>query len=183
MQREVMIKKPLLNGDNRLVKAVVMSERDGVLRCVDPNARLKKPFDVKREDVVESSAVFRNRYAQQRGAVVPQQLPGRQSLSRILEAKVAAPKKSADSQSPSKLMHEKGVVLKSDDETKSGTSFHVGQKIRHKKSGWVGKVNTVYPPGKGGGNMVRVQYQSKKDTQPMLVNHHSNECESADDAA
>lgn len=180
MQKEVMIKKPMRDGESRLVKAVVLSERNGVLRCVDPNASIKKPFEVNADDVIDSGKVFSgNRLQQQRGAVVPQQFPGHHSLSRIMEARVAPPRKSARSQMPSKLMHEKGVVLKSDDETKSGSPFHVGQKIRHKESGWQGKVHTVYPPGRGGGNMLRVAYQSSKDTKPMLVNHHSNECEAA----
>jgi hypothetical protein len=30
---------------------------------------------------------------------------------------------------------------------------------------------------------VRVQYQSKNDTQPMLVNHHSSELEPVEDNA
>ena len=62
-------------------------------------------------------------------------------------------------------------------------NFHVGDSVRHKKSGWIGKVSSIHPTKSPKHKLVRVQYQSKADTQPMLVNHHSSELEPVEQQA
>lgn len=229
MQREVMIKKQLRNGSNQLVKATVLSERNGVLRCTQAGSvGVMKPFEVAAKDVVDASVVFSgNRLAQQRGVVPTKQYPTYgSSLAATLNAAKHTPpaKKSADTMKPSKLMHEKGITLETDGEedmeaapmvnplkkvgfpkmkkpkmgmprpiraednahgennnddadNNPSANFHVGDSVRHKKSGWIGKVSSIHPTKSPQHKLVRVQYQSKADTQPMLVNHHSSELE------
>jgi hypothetical protein len=204
MQREVMIKKQLRNGSNQFVKATVLSERNGKLRCTQAGSvGVMKAFEVDAKDVVDASVVFSgNRLAQQRGVVPTKQYPtyGSSLASTLNAAKHTPPaKKSSDTMKPSKLMHDSGITLETDgeemdagfpnahdggdtnDEAGPSANFHVGDSVRHKKSGWVGKVSSIHPTKSPKHKLVRVQYQSQADTQPMLVNHHSSELEPVQD--
>lgn len=65
-------------------------------------------------------------------------------------------------------------------EKKDSAAFGIGDTVRHKKSGFIGRVHKMYQL-KNGHHLVGVHYQQTKKGQNLLVHHHSSELEKADD--
>jgi hypothetical protein len=54
--RQVLVRKPLASGENKLIRATVLSEKDGMLRVMLPGARV--PTEIKASDTISPASVF-----------------------------------------------------------------------------------------------------------------------------
>lgn len=56
--RQVLVRKPQASGDNLMVRANVLSERDGVLRVVFEDQRQRQVSEVQASEVMDARTVF-----------------------------------------------------------------------------------------------------------------------------
>jgi hypothetical protein len=70
---KVLVRRKLASGDNQMVTAHVLSERDGVLRVMMEGNM--KPVEVNASDVVPAAKVFNTAYPSQNQQIIPKQHP------------------------------------------------------------------------------------------------------------
>jgi hypothetical protein len=85
--KQVMVRQKSLHGNmNTLVRANVISEKDGILRVKAENSRLEEPpFEVRAEDTIPAEKVFANNNRENRNDMIPKSYsPASNSLSNTL---------------------------------------------------------------------------------------------------
>jgi len=72
MSRQVLVRRDQLSGDAQMLRAEVLSEKDGILRVMLPGAR--KPVEVKASETMNPEKVFGTR-DQRVASVLPKCYP------------------------------------------------------------------------------------------------------------
>ena len=86
--KQVMVRQRSLHGNmNTLVRANVISEKNGILRVKPENSRLAEPpIEVKAEDTIPAEKVFANNSAHNRNDMIPKSYsPASSSLSNMFK--------------------------------------------------------------------------------------------------
>jgi hypothetical protein len=86
--RQVMVRQKALHGNmNTLVRANVISEKDGILRVKAENSRLAEPpIEVRAEDTIPAEKVFANNSSKNRNDMIPKSYsPASNSLSNLFK--------------------------------------------------------------------------------------------------
>ena len=89
--KQVMVRQHSLHGNmNTLVRANVISEKDGILRVKPENSRLADPpMEVKAEDTIPAEKIFANNNRENRNDMIPKSYsPATNSLSNLFTSRM-----------------------------------------------------------------------------------------------